>query len=61
MKEWFKEELKEFYLERKNKKEGIFSPDYVEKMLQDYLKEKGVNYNKLWLLFVFELWREKWM
>jgi len=25
------------------------------------LKEKGVNYNKLWLLFVFELWREKWM
>jgi hypothetical protein len=28
---------------------------------KDFLSDRGTNHNKLWLLFVFELWRNKWM
>lgn len=63
--EWFKGELKNFYKEYLNpdkiKKEGLFDHVEVSRLLNDYLNNRGVNHNKLWLLFVFELWRERWM
>jgi len=63
--EWFKGELKELYREYLNehriRSAGIFDSMEVKRLLDDYFLGKGVNHNKLWLLFVFELWREKWM
>jgi len=63
--EWFKKDLKELYLEYLNegrmKKGGIFNPSEVKRLLDNYLQDRGVNHNKLWLLFVFEQWRESWM
>ncbi|WP_353684453.1 asparagine synthase (glutamine-hydrolyzing) [Thermodesulfovibrio sp. 3907-1M] len=63
--EWFKSELKGLYreyLDRKRiEKGGIFNPDEVERLLKSYLEDRGVNHNKLWLLFVFEIWRERWV
>lgn len=63
--EWFKGELKSFYLEYLNpekiKREGLFNYKEVARLLEDYLMERGVNHNKLWLLLVFQLWKERWM
>ena len=63
--EWFRGELKELYLEyldeNRIKEAGIFNPSEVRRLLESYLQDKGVNHNKLWLLFIFEQWRRKWM
>jgi len=63
--EWFREDLKKLYLDYLNrdqiKKYGIFEPKEVEKLLNLYLKDEGINPNKLWLLFNFQLWSEKWL
>jgi asparagine synthase (glutamine-hydrolysing) len=63
--EWFKKELRELYMEYLNeeriKEEGLFNHLEVKKLLDDYLSDRGVNHNKLWLLFVFERWMGKWM
>lgn len=63
--EWFKGELKGLYLEylskERIKKEGIFNSEEVDKLLRGYLENKGVNHNKLWFLFIFQLWRERWL
>ncbi len=63
--EWFKKDLKNLYLEylskERIKEEGIFNFLEVEKILKDFLANRGINHNKLWLLFVFEQWRDKWL
>ncbi|MDM7266235.1 MAG: asparagine synthase C-terminal domain-containing protein [Aquificaceae bacterium] len=63
--EWFKRELRPLYEEYLNKsrinREGIFNPETVDKLLKDYFDGKGVNHYKLWLIFIFEMWYEKWM
>jgi asparagine synthase (glutamine-hydrolysing) len=63
--EWFKGELKELYKEYLNeeriKRGGLFNHLEVKRLLEDYLFDRGVNHNKLWLLFVFETWKDKWM
>ncbi|MFN3599566.1 MAG: asparagine synthase (glutamine-hydrolyzing) [Aquificaceae bacterium] len=63
--EWFKKDLKDMYLEyleeQRIKRAGIFNHQYVKTLLDGYFNNKGVNHNKLWLLFVFELWRERWI
>jgi asparagine synthase (glutamine-hydrolysing) len=63
--EWFKGELKGLYKEYLNveriKKEGLFNHLEVKRPLEDFLSDRGVNHNKLWLLFVFEMWKDKWM
>lgn len=63
--EWFKKELRELYMEYLNveriKKEGLFNHLEVKRLLEDFLSDRGVNHNKLWLLFVFEIWRGRWM
>lgn len=62
--EWFKSDLKPLYFqnlfEKRIKEHGIFNPEEVDKLLKAYLEDSGIDYNKLWLLFVFELWRERW-
>jgi asparagine synthase (glutamine-hydrolysing) len=63
--EWFKKELRELYMEYLNeeriKKEGLFNHLEVKKLLEDFLSDRDVYHNKLWILFMFEMWRERWM
>ncbi len=63
--EWFRGELQSCYKERlafdKIKREGVFDAAAVTRLLDDYLNGRGVNAHKLWFLFVFELWYEKYM
>jgi asparagine synthase (glutamine-hydrolysing) len=63
--EWFKKELRELYMEyldgKRIKKEGLFNHLEVKKLLEDYLFDREVYHNKLWILFMFEIWREIWM
>jgi asparagine synthase (glutamine-hydrolysing) len=63
--DWFKKELKDLYLgylsEHRIKAEGIFNPGQVKILLKDYLSDGGVNHHKLWLLFIFQMWKEKYL
>jgi asparagine synthase (glutamine-hydrolysing) len=63
--EWFKGDLKHLYYEYlskdKIKKDGIFNADYVNDNLDSYFNNKGVNHNKLWLLFVFQMWKSEYL
>ncbi len=62
--EWFKKDLKRLYkeyLSRDRIKEGgIFDYIQVEKLVNNYFSNKGINHYKVWLLFIFEIWREKY-
>ena len=63
--EWFKKELRKLYMEyldgERIKKEGLFNHLEVKRLLEDYLFDREVYHNKLWILFMFEMWREIWM
>jgi len=63
--EWFRKELKEFYMdylsEATIKADRIFNYEEINNLLNNYLEGKGVNHRKLWLLFIFQLWKEKWL
>jgi asparagine synthase (glutamine-hydrolysing) len=65
MYEWFRADLKNIYQNYLNKdkikKQGIFNADEVQALLNKFLNNEGVQANKLWHLFIFEQWYEKWM
>ena len=63
--EWFKKELKDLFSlymnNEKIKKDGILDATYVRKLLALFLRDKPVDRNKLWYIFSFQLWKEKWL
>jgi asparagine synthase (glutamine-hydrolysing) len=63
--EWFKNDMKDLYYEQMNpdriKRDGVLNPAPIKKMLDDYMKGRGVYPFKLWFLFIFQLWYEKHM
>ena len=63
--EWFKNDLKNLYMQHlapeKIKREGVLDSGFVGRLLSDYFAGRGVNAHKLWFIFVFELWHEKYM
>lgn len=63
--EWFKRDLKKLYLQylssERIKRDRTFNAKEVDRLLRGYLEDRGVNHNKLWFLFVFQLWKEKWL
>jgi asparagine synthase (glutamine-hydrolysing) len=62
--EWLGNDLKplftDYLSEQRINKGGIFNPEIITRMLDDYLKGRGGNAHKLWFLLMFEMWREKW-
>ncbi len=62
---WFKKELKNLVLDvfesSKIKREGYFNPQYIERLLKEHFEGKRDNRKLLWTLFIFELWREKYL
>lgn len=62
---WFREELREYLLhylsERRLVEGGILNVKEALKIRDTYLNGKSDDVNKVWLLLVFEMWRERWM
>jgi asparagine synthase (glutamine-hydrolysing) len=61
---WANRELKELILDtfsrEKIEKEGMFSSDYVERMLKDHFEKRRDNRKLIWTLLIFELWYQRW-
>lgn len=63
--EWFRSELKSYllrYLDADRlERAGIFDVAIVIDIRDRYLAGHKINVQKLWLLLMFEMWRERWM
>jgi asparagine synthase (glutamine-hydrolysing) len=62
---WFREDLRELMLETLSEKRlreaGLFRPEAVKALIDAHLAGRRNNRKPLWVLFMFELWREKWL
>ena len=63
--DWFNAELKDYLMtylsEERLKQGGIFNVQAVINLRNRYLAGLDVNFNQIWFLLIFEMWREKWM
>lgn len=63
--EWFKDELKEYFLhyldEQRLEREGIFNAKEVVRLRDKYLNGEKQIVDNLWSILMFEMWYEKWM
>ena len=60
---WLKNELKQVVFEtvgRAKENTNLFNEDYIDEILDSFYKYNGNPY-KVWLLFTFQLWYEKWI
>jgi asparagine synthase (glutamine-hydrolysing) len=46
---------------KKIEAQGILNPKAVEPIIKAYFDDKTPDYNKVWLLLVFQMWYERWM
>ncbi len=57
---WFKRELREALLDELSperlRRQGLFEPATVERLVRDHLDGRRDNHKELWTLFVFQLW-----
>ncbi len=62
---WLRKDLKKMVLEyiNSNSLKDIYTlnPSKIQKLLRNYKENKNVNYAKLWVLFIFIIWKEKWL
>ena len=63
--EWFRDELKSYFLDylsyERIEREGIFNPNEVVRMRDEYLNGRAVSVHRLWFILMFEMWYERWM
>ena len=63
--DWFRYELKEYlmtYLSRDRlEKENIFNVDEILLLRNRFINGDNQSARRLWFIFIFELWYEKWM
>lgn len=63
--EWFRDELKEYFMvyldEKRINKEGLLDFKEVVRLRDNYLNGNKENVRKLWFLLMFEMWYERWM
>jgi len=53
--------IKKYLDLKKIKDEGIFKPEPIQCLLENFKNNKIINFHKLWFLLIFELWKEKWL
>lgn len=62
---WLKEDLKHFVDEVTEQaflqKQGLFSPDEICRLKQQFYAGKEQLYTKIWYLLMFQLWYKRWM
>lgn len=67
LEQWCKEDinlsklLKEQLSKERIKKDGIFEYSIIENELNKYFSGKKVSFNKIWTLFIFQMWYDRWM
>jgi asparagine synthase (glutamine-hydrolysing) len=65
IKHWLRTELKDLLLdylnERRIREGGLFRFDFIEKMIDQHLKQRENFSHQLWALLVFEIWREHYL
>ena len=63
--EWFKDELKEYFLKYLNRerldREGLFNTHEIIELRDKYLNGNKANVHRLWSILMFEMWYERWM
>ncbi|PIB34641.1 asparagine synthase (glutamine-hydrolyzing) [Reichenbachiella sp. 5M10] len=63
--DWLKGDLREYLHEFMSpqllKQQGIFAPQVITRMINDFLMNKGENAQKIWHLLVFQMWYYKWI
>ncbi len=63
--EWFKDELKEYFLHyldlKRLEENGIFNAKEVVRLRDRYLNGDNENVDNLWSILMFLMWYEKWM
>ena len=61
---WFRAELKEWIFDlfssSRVKQGGLFHAKTIQKLLNEHCTNQQDHRKKLWTLFVFELWKERW-
>jgi asparagine synthase (glutamine-hydrolysing) len=62
---WFKGELREHLQEElaaeRLRRQGLFDPIRVERLVSEHLSGRRDNRKQLWTLFVFQLWHRRWV
>jgi asparagine synthase (glutamine-hydrolysing) len=62
--EWLKGRLNplmhEMLDDKRLKEQGLFDPDYVQKLISEHESGKASHHKELWTLLVFQLWCEHW-
>ena len=65
IKHWLRTELKDMLLdylnERRIREGGLFRFDFIEKMIDQHLKQRENFSHQLWALLVFEIWQENYL
>ncbi len=63
--DWIKGALKNMFCDTFSRekiiREGLFNYSHIKKLLDDHLQGKNDNRQKLWTLFVFEKWYERYL
>ncbi|MBL0104472.1 MAG: asparagine synthase (glutamine-hydrolyzing) [Bacteroidetes bacterium] len=62
---WFRSDLKDLFYEvmdfEKMERQNLFHVGKVRKMVDAYMDGKLENFQRLWLIFVFQQWYNRWM
>lgn len=64
LEEWLKGDLKylvEKYLDEDTLDKDIFNIDEVMNLKNNLFEGKNVNINQIWLIVMFQMWKEKWL
>ncbi len=61
LKIYLKEHLEQVLSEKYVKEQGIFNSKFIQRLLNDFLNGKKVNSQKIWFLYVFQMWYARWM
>jgi asparagine synthase (glutamine-hydrolysing) len=62
---WLREDLRDLLTEtllgKGAKERGVFQVGEVEKLLQEHLSGQRDHRDRLWILFMFELWADRFL
>jgi asparagine synthase (glutamine-hydrolysing) len=63
--EWLKDDIKDYLLDYINEeslnKHGLFDDNLIIQLRDSYLDDGKVNFNKIWIILMFQMWYEEWM
>ena len=65
VKDWLRLELKDLFMEVMDHdfivKQNLFNPKLVERLKDKFLEGKLHDTERIWFLFVFQMWYKRWM